>query len=186
MSVKRAAKLRKPLDLSDNWLFRINCVIADRGVCTINKYCCVNGGKGSMETFSTYDPEDYYDELIGADASHAWISIFVPDTGWVDLDPTNNLIPGDNHITLAWGRDYGRRRAHAVRESGCENSSVTTICSGFVYRNQLIIKTTEHLWECRKSPRLSKSHGKISIYPKVGIRIGNTPHGGFCFAKNLT
>ena len=46
-------------------------------------------------------------KLIGADASHAWISIFVPDTGWVDLDPTNNLIPGDNHITLAWGRDYG-------------------------------------------------------------------------------
>ncbi len=46
-------------------------------------------------------------KLIGADASHAWISLFVPDTGWVDLDPTNNLIPGDNHITLAWGRDYG-------------------------------------------------------------------------------
>ena len=46
-------------------------------------------------------------KLIGADASHAWISLFVPDTGWVDLDPTNNLIPGDAHITLAWGRDYG-------------------------------------------------------------------------------
>ena len=46
-------------------------------------------------------------KLIGADASHAWISLFIPDTGWVDLDPTNNLIPGDNHITLAWGRDYG-------------------------------------------------------------------------------
>jgi len=46
-------------------------------------------------------------KLIGADASHAWISLFVPDTGWVDLDPTNNLIPGESHITLAWGRDYG-------------------------------------------------------------------------------
>jgi len=45
--------------------------------------------------------------LIGADASHAWLSLFVPDTGWVDLDPTNNLIPGEQHITLAWGRDYG-------------------------------------------------------------------------------
>lgn len=45
--------------------------------------------------------------LVGADASHAWISMFVPDTGWVDLDPTNNLIPGENHITLAWGRGYG-------------------------------------------------------------------------------
>lgn len=46
-------------------------------------------------------------KLSGADASHAWLSIYIPDTGWVDLDPTNNLIPGEQHITLAWGRDYG-------------------------------------------------------------------------------
>jgi transglutaminase-like putative cysteine protease len=46
-------------------------------------------------------------KLAGADASHAWISLFIPDAGWVDLDPTNNLIPGEAHITLAWGRDYG-------------------------------------------------------------------------------
>lgn len=46
-------------------------------------------------------------KLVGADASHAWISLFIPDAGWVDLDPTNNLIPGEAHITLAWGRDYG-------------------------------------------------------------------------------
>jgi transglutaminase-like putative cysteine protease len=46
-------------------------------------------------------------KLVGADASHAWLSLFVPDLGWVDLDPTNNLIPGERHITLAWGRDYG-------------------------------------------------------------------------------
>jgi len=46
-------------------------------------------------------------KLIGADASHAWISLFVPNAGWVDLDPTNNLIPGETHITIAWGRDYG-------------------------------------------------------------------------------
>ena len=45
--------------------------------------------------------------LVGADASHAWFSLFVPDTGWVDLDPTNNLIPDEHHVTLAWGRDYG-------------------------------------------------------------------------------
>jgi transglutaminase-like putative cysteine protease len=44
--------------------------------------------------------------LVGADASHAWIALFVPDVGWIDLDPTNNLIPGENHITVAWGRDY--------------------------------------------------------------------------------
>lgn len=46
-------------------------------------------------------------KLVGADASHAWVSVFVPDFGWVDLDPTNNLITGERHITLAWGRDYG-------------------------------------------------------------------------------
>jgi transglutaminase-like putative cysteine protease len=46
-------------------------------------------------------------KLIGADASHAWVSLYVPEGGWVDLDPTNNLIPGENHVTLAWGRDYG-------------------------------------------------------------------------------
>ena len=46
-------------------------------------------------------------KLIGADASHAWLSVYIPDTGWVDLDPTNNLIPNTKHITLAWGRDYG-------------------------------------------------------------------------------
>jgi len=45
--------------------------------------------------------------MVGADASHAWLSIWVPGTGWVDLDPTNNLLPGDRHITVAWGRDYG-------------------------------------------------------------------------------
>jgi transglutaminase-like putative cysteine protease len=44
--------------------------------------------------------------LVGADASHAWLSIFCPKVGWIDLDPTNNLIPSDKHILLAWGRDY--------------------------------------------------------------------------------
>ena len=45
-------------------------------------------------------------KLVGADASHAWIALYVPAMGWVDLDPTNNLLPGESHITLAWGRDY--------------------------------------------------------------------------------
>jgi transglutaminase-like putative cysteine protease len=45
--------------------------------------------------------------LAGADASHAWVSLFCPGTGWVDLDPTNNLVVREDHIVLAWGRDYG-------------------------------------------------------------------------------
>lgn len=44
--------------------------------------------------------------LVGADASHAWFSVFSPGTGWVDFDPTNNLLPADEHITVAVGRDY--------------------------------------------------------------------------------
>ncbi|MFH2131602.1 MAG: transglutaminase family protein [bacterium] len=58
---------------------------------------------GYMETM----PPPGKPKLIGADASHAWLSVFIPDAGWVDLDPTNNLIPGERHITVAWGRDYG-------------------------------------------------------------------------------
>lgn len=44
--------------------------------------------------------------LVGAEASHAWISVYCPEFGWVDFDPTNNLITSDQHIVLAWGRDY--------------------------------------------------------------------------------
>ena len=45
--------------------------------------------------------------LLGADASHAWISIWCPVLGWVDLDPTNDVVPGASHVTVAVGRDYG-------------------------------------------------------------------------------
>lgn len=57
---------------------------------------------GYIETI----PEDGAPKLTGADASHAWFSIFIPGTGWVDFDPTNNQIPSFQHITIAWGRDY--------------------------------------------------------------------------------
>jgi transglutaminase-like putative cysteine protease len=43
----------------------------------------------------------------GAEASHAWVSVFVPGFGWMSLDPTNDTLPSDGHVTLAWGRDYG-------------------------------------------------------------------------------
>jgi transglutaminase-like putative cysteine protease len=44
--------------------------------------------------------------LVGADASHAWLAVWVPGYDWLPLDPTNDLIPGEQHITVAWGRDY--------------------------------------------------------------------------------
>ncbi len=53
----------------------------------------------------THPPEGQ-ERLVGADASHAWLAVYCPGDGWVDLDPTNNLVVGDEHITLAWGRDY--------------------------------------------------------------------------------
>jgi transglutaminase-like putative cysteine protease len=43
----------------------------------------------------------------GADASHSWVSVFVPGAGWLSFDPTNDVIPSDGHVTLGWGRDYG-------------------------------------------------------------------------------
>jgi transglutaminase-like putative cysteine protease len=45
--------------------------------------------------------------LTGADASHAWVSIWCPVHGWVDLDPTNAVLPNASHVTVAVGRDYG-------------------------------------------------------------------------------
>jgi transglutaminase-like putative cysteine protease len=44
--------------------------------------------------------------LIGADASHAWVSVYCPSIGWVDFDPTNRCMVNLEHITLGWGRDF--------------------------------------------------------------------------------
>jgi transglutaminase-like putative cysteine protease len=52
------------------------------------------------------DPPPGQERLVGVDASHAWLSVYCPGFGWVDLDPTNDLIPSDGHLLLAWGRDY--------------------------------------------------------------------------------
>jgi transglutaminase-like putative cysteine protease len=57
---------------------------------------------GYLETL----PPPGKEKLQGSDASHAWISVFIPDYGWCDFDPTNDVVPGDRHIITAWGRDY--------------------------------------------------------------------------------
>lgn len=51
-------------------------------------------------------PKEGEKKLVGADASHAWISVWGGEAGWVDFDPTNGLIPAEEHITIAWGRDF--------------------------------------------------------------------------------
>jgi transglutaminase-like putative cysteine protease len=57
---------------------------------------------GYIETISPEGQE----KLVGADSSHAWFSVYIPSEGWLDLDPTNNLLPSNQHITIGWGRDY--------------------------------------------------------------------------------
>ena len=46
-------------------------------------------------------------DVQGHGASHAWVSVFFPGAGWLDFDPTNDVMPSDGHVTVAWGRDYG-------------------------------------------------------------------------------
>ncbi len=45
-------------------------------------------------------------KLTGSDASHAWASVWVPELGWLDADPTNDQVPPQRHLTVGWGRDY--------------------------------------------------------------------------------
>lgn len=52
-------------------------------------------------------PREGQEKLEGSDASHAWVSVWDPVTGWVDFDPTNNLVNSPEHITIAYGRDFG-------------------------------------------------------------------------------
>ena len=51
-------------------------------------------------------PPEGKPRLVGADASHAWFSVWCGEAGWIDLDPTNDKVCGTDHIPIAWGRDY--------------------------------------------------------------------------------
>jgi transglutaminase-like putative cysteine protease len=53
------------------------------------------------------EPEEPGDSMVGADASHAWVAVFAPPHGWIGFDPTNNLLVNQEHVALAWGRDFG-------------------------------------------------------------------------------
>lgn len=52
------------------------------------------------------EPPPGQPRLRGADASHAWLSVFCGEAGWIDVDPTNDALVATDHVTLAWGRDY--------------------------------------------------------------------------------
>lgn len=57
---------------------------------------------GYLETL----PPPGRSRLVGADVSHAWVSVYVPQVGWIDLDPTNDQFANERYVTVAWGRDY--------------------------------------------------------------------------------
>jgi transglutaminase-like putative cysteine protease len=52
-------------------------------------------------------PQQALAPVVGADASHAWVAVFAPPYGWIGFDPTNNLLVSQEHVALAWGRDFG-------------------------------------------------------------------------------
>jgi transglutaminase-like putative cysteine protease len=67
-------------------------------------------------------PPQGRERLIGSDASHAWFAVWMPPFGWVDFDPTNDMLPSSEHITLAWGRDYGDvAPIHGIITGGSEH-----------------------------------------------------------------
>lgn len=76
---------------------------------------------GYIETL----PPPGQQRLVGADASHAWVSVWCPVNGWQDFDPTNDQRPRDQHIVCAWGRDYSDViPLNGVVEGGGEKSSL--------------------------------------------------------------
>jgi len=59
-----------------------------------------------MSGYLSTEPPPGCVPLVGTDATHAWLSVYSPGAGWIDVDPTNDQFAGDRHILLAWGRDY--------------------------------------------------------------------------------
>jgi transglutaminase-like putative cysteine protease len=92
----------------------VEAFAARRGVCQdfahIMIACCRARGlaaryvSGYLRTIPPGNPDP---ALVGSDASHAWVAVFCPPFGWVALDPTNDVRGNRDHITVAWGRDFG-------------------------------------------------------------------------------
>ncbi len=91
----------------------LDVVLGDRrGVCQDFAHLAV-GALRSIGLAARYvsgyietDPPPGEPRTIGADASHAWCSVWVPDHGWLDFDPTNGVVAPARHVTIGWGRDY--------------------------------------------------------------------------------
>ena len=91
----------------------LDVVLGDRrGVCQDFAHLAV-GALRSIGLAARYvsgyietDPPPGEPKSVGADASHAWCSVWVPDHGWLDFDPTNGVVAPARHVTIGWGRDY--------------------------------------------------------------------------------
>lgn len=68
---------------------------------------CGETDPAELSMLGTRVPLNSQTDWVGAGASHAWVSVYTPPFGWVDLDPTNNVFVGTDHIAVAWGRDFG-------------------------------------------------------------------------------
>jgi transglutaminase-like putative cysteine protease len=79
-------------------------------------------------------------DWVGAGASHAWVSVYSPPFGWLELDPTNNIHVGTDHIAIAWGRDFG------------DVSPLRGVILGGGTHNLSVSVTVEPIEEARTSP----------------------------------
>ncbi len=91
----------------------VHQVLAERrGVCQDFAHVLLGGlrslglGARYVSGYLETEPPPGQPRLVGADASHAWVGVYVPGSGWVDLDPTNGLVQPRHHVTIGWGRDY--------------------------------------------------------------------------------
>lgn len=77
---------------------------------------------GYLETV----PPEGAERLVGVDASHAWFAVYDPARGWLEFDPTNDVVPDHRYITIAWGRDYSDvAPIRGVVRGGGESHSLT-------------------------------------------------------------
>ena len=126
---------------------------------------------------------------MGSDASHAWCAAWCPRFGWVDFDPTNNCVPSDGHITLAWGRDYsdvspirgvllGGAKTQPEGGRGCHAVGVT--CPDTTLRVPLSSRTLARVgWDAPcSSLHLQQMTG--APHPGISVKlVALRPHAAF-------
>lgn len=83
-----------------------------RGVCQDFAHLMIGALRASglaaryVSGYLRTDPPPGKPRLVGADASHAWVAVFVPEIGWVEFDPTNDCLADTRYLVLGWGRDF--------------------------------------------------------------------------------